>query len=123
MHEFDLTAPAEPFEERGTLGVAHPHTYVHPLSGQGLHDLATEESGSSEYGYTFGCHRFSLPRIEAYPERPLSLCRTPHIESHRAQGKLNLPPNRSWPHHTPTVALPVCVGDERTTLIPWTRAL
>jgi hypothetical protein len=44
MHEFDLTAPAEPFEEGCALGVAHRHAYVHPLGGQGLHDLATEES-------------------------------------------------------------------------------
>jgi hypothetical protein len=44
MHEFDLTAPAEPFEEGCTLGVAHPDAYVRPFGGQGLQDLATEES-------------------------------------------------------------------------------
>ena len=80
--------------------MSHPHTYVHPLGGQGLHDLATEECGSSEYGYTFGCHRFSLPRIEAYFQQPSFFGSYRPIESHRPQGKLNLPPNRSWPHHT-----------------------
>ncbi len=65
VHEFDLAVPAEPFDEGCALGMAHRHADLGPLGGQRLHNLATKESRSSEYGYPFGCPLISLLKTEA----------------------------------------------------------
>jgi len=64
-HQLDLTVAREPFDKGCALRVAHRHADVGSLGGQALHDLAAEESRSSEYGYTFGRHQVSPPGIEA----------------------------------------------------------
>jgi len=47
--------------------------------------LATKEPRSSEYGYPFGCHPFSLLQTEAYPKRSwpvLAECIGPNLCTH-----------------------------------------
>ncbi len=71
VHELDLAVPAEPFDEGCALGMAHRNADVGPLGGQELHNLATKESRSSEYGYPFGCHWFSLLKTGHNPKLPI----------------------------------------------------
>jgi len=60
-HQLDLIVAFEAFDKRRALRVAHCNADVSPLGGQAFHDSATEESRSSEYGYTFGRHQVSPP--------------------------------------------------------------
>ena len=72
---FDLPVPAHPLEEGCAFGVPDGDAYADPLGGQALDDSATEESRSSEYGYTFGRHQVPPQGWKHNPNTVFFLCR------------------------------------------------